>query len=149
MNTKDLMSALEAWATATVPELGSYDHAPEQIDQALPLVIAEPTRDAVVQGEREGGMFSQMQQRKARVWQCRLLLMVSPDPPWTASQALYDMVDTLGAALRRDGTLGQRVPYALPEYQADYEPAEVEWPDGSVARTVRFSLTVAEQVSPT
>ena len=149
MTTQQVVDALEAWSKFVVPAFSSYDHTPEATDTALPIVIAEIQQDAVSSGGRgEGGKLQQVTQLpNARLWQVQLLILVSPDPPATASSALYGYVDLLGQSLRTDSTLGYRVPVALPGYKADYTPAEVEIGDGLIARAVRFELTVAEQVA--
>lgn len=145
MRTKDLATLLEAWASETVPALNTEPMQPEAISQALPLVICEITAKRRRKAG-ETGTKLQFQQTAVRVWSASLLIMVSPDPAWTASQALYDMVDDLEIAVARDGTLGGRVSYAESDIDASFTPPEVEHQDGTVARAATFRLTVAEQV---
>lgn len=145
MTTQQVAEALEAWATDTVDGLSSYGHQPEELAKALPLVICEVKRNRVTKTDADlpGGAYQQV---NVRTWNASLMLLVSPDPTWTASTQLYAMVDALGAALRADSTLGGRVAMAAPVYDATYDPPEVEHSDGTVARMATFLFTVGERV---
>lgn len=146
MTTEEIVDVIELWATETVPELNSYDHPPEQLDQAMPLCIAEVTDDALkTTDERLAGQAA-YQQTYLRVHDVDLTLLISPNPAWTASKTLYRMVDQLTVALRRDSTLGNRVHGASPLYDASYEPPEIEYADGTVARQVTIHLTIGTTV---
>lgn len=144
--TKTLATLLEAWAVdVTDPPMSSYPDEPEDLDEAYPIVVADIQRDRQVEGQNEPGLkVQQFQQVYLRVVVVRLTLLVSPNPPWTAAQALYDYGDQLARALK-DRTLGGRVKVASPLYDADYSRGEVEHPSGSVARAATFDITVGEQ----
>lgn len=144
MTTIEIAAALEAWAAETTGA-NAYDHPPEQLDKALPLVACEIQRAGRVGDDRQLPERA-YQQHDLRVWRADLILLVAPDPAWTASQALYQMVDDLAAALAADRTLGGRVEVASPMWEASFDPPEVEYPDGTVARQATFSIVVGESV---
>ncbi len=144
--TPEIIAAVEAWAAETVPALNTYDTPPEELDQSFPLAVAEITRDELKTADETLLSKGQYQQTFLRVHSVDLVLLVNPNPPWTASAALYEMVDILTRALRRDSSLGNRVHGASPLYDASYEPPEVEYADGTVARQVTINLTIGTQV---
>lgn len=147
MRTSDLAKALEEWA-AEVLEINHYDTPPEELDQYLPLVICEVKRKRRKPGNEPTTQFQQhgFQQTSTRVWEADLILLITPDPAWTASHTLYDYVDTLEDSLYKDPTLGSRVGFAEKEVDASFDPPEVEYQDGTVARQATFTLAVGEQV---
>lgn len=146
MNTKDLATALEEWASAEVPGLNSEPNQPEQLSQSLPLVICEITEKRRRKAGDDGAL-SAYQQTDIRGWSATLLLLVDPTDKWVASQALYDMVDTLELAIVRDQTLGGRVTVADTDHTASFVPPEVEHQDGTVARAATMRLTIGERVT--
>jgi len=145
MNTTDLAQSLEVWA-ADVTSFSHYEHAPTEIRKALPLVICEITGDSRTARNPNLPQLSGYQQAYVRSRVAELQLMVYPEDSWTASQALYEAVDLLGESLRADPTLGGRVYQASPFYEATYNPPEVEYADGTVARIARLQITVGELV---
>lgn len=143
MITRAIAKACEEWAAAAANLNSSFDHPPEQINKALPLVIAE------VQAKRRQKTPQEFQERAyqqatMRVWDVELTLLVSPDPAWTASQTLYDMIDALEDALFVDVTLGGRVNFAMKTVDASFDPPEVEFSDGTAARQATFQMTIGE-----
>lgn len=144
--TPEIISAVEAWAAETVAELNTYDYPPEDLGAAMPLAIAEVTGDALKVADENLLSKGQYQQTFLRVHSVDLVLLVNPNPAWTASAALYEMVDILTKALRRDSSLGNRVHGASPLYDASYEPPEVEYADGTVARQVTINLSIGTTV---
>jgi len=144
MRTAEVAEAIEEWAASVVDGLNTVATQPEQLSQALPLVICEVTQKV----RRNAGEMPklQYQQTAVRRWTATLLLLVAPVDPWTASAQLYDMVDDLETALVRDPTLGQRVPLATTDFDASFQPPEVEHDDGTVARAATMTLTIGEQV---
>lgn len=150
MRTKDLATSLEQWAAEnTVFE--HYEHMPQSIDKALPLVICEIQDDSRRADNPDLPELSGFQQAYVRGRVAELLLMSDPETPdsWTASQVLYDAVDDLAVALRDDPTLGGRVKQASPYYTASYNPPVVQHADGTIARVARFRITVGELVEVT
>src|SRR4051812_32540525 len=99
--TVDIATRLEAWvAASTDPAVNVYPEDPGDFTDTLPLVAAN------IEGKRHvssGGEFPQMQyeQTMVRIWTVRLMLMVNPEPSWTASQELYKYVDQMDDALLR------------------------------------------------
>lgn len=140
MDTNELALAVEAWAAEASDDLNSYEHAPNELAKAMPLVLAEIKTDTVAEGKYE--------QAYMRVRGYELLFMVqpgeTPDETWAASQLLSGYIDTLGERLRLDPTLGGRVEVASPLYSASYDPAEMEYADGTVARVVTMRIDVGE-----
>lgn len=145
MRTKEIATAVEAWASSTVTGLNSYPAPPESLGEALPLVIAEVRnrRRRRTGEDREG--FQQFQQTAARIWSVQLLILVDPNPEWTASQTLYDITDDLEEAIRKDSTLGGRIPFADSDLDVSFDPPEVEHADGTVARAATMTITIGEQ----
>jgi hypothetical protein len=149
MRTSDLADAVEAWAVATVPALSALDHAPNDLLESLPIAICEVVRKRRSESQvGGGGEFQQMnyQQTAVRSWTVNLMILVKPDPDWDASKELYSITDDLEEALTKDHTLGGRVEAATPEHEASFEPAEVEWTDGTIARAATMRFTIGEMI---
>lgn len=149
MRTGDIADAVEAWASEVVPEINALDHAPNDLLEELPIAICEVVRKQRKETQTGGGgEFQQMQyqQTAVRSWTVRLMVLVKPDPDWDASKELYNMTDDLEEALSRDHTLGGRVEAATPEHEASFEPAEVEWTDGTIARAATMRFTIGEMI---
>lgn len=145
MFTIEVAKACEEWAAENAELTSSFDYPPESLSKALPLVIAEVQRK--VRSGRPPNFSNRVYQHTSlRVWTVELTLLVSPDPAWTASQSLYTQVDALEDALFRDATLGGRVSFAETEVDASFDPPEVEFTDGTVARQATFVMTVGELV---
>lgn len=145
METLDVIQAVESWAVATVPALSSYDHPPEELDQALPMVLAEVQTDSQQDAEAQLPGMAQYQQTLIRAWAIDLIILASPDPAWTASHALYGYVDALGLAILQGVVIGDNVVMSQ-FYVANYDPPEVEYADGTVARQVTVRITVGETI---
>ena len=143
MITRDVAKACEEWAAEAAGLTSSFDTPPEHLNKALPLVIAEVQRK---RRRRAPDEFRERayQQVTIRTWTVELTLLVSPDPSWTASQTLYDMVDALEDALFNDITLGSRVNFAEKLVDASFDPPEVEFDDGTQARQATFQMVVGE-----
>jgi hypothetical protein len=147
MTTEEVAQAAEAWAVSVITGLNSYEHAPRNLLQAMPLVLAEVQRKSHQQLDVSEGAFQQhkFQQTSINVWEIDLLFLVNPADSWTASQTLYNMTDTLGLALNADPTLGQRVSFASEDYEVRFDPPEFEYADGTIARAATMTITVGEQ----
>jgi hypothetical protein len=143
MTTEEVARALEEWAAEAASLTSSFDYPPEELSKALPLVIAEVKRKQRQQAPQQ---FQQQtyQQATVRVWTAEVVLLVSPDPAWTASRSLYTLVDTLESALYVDPTLGDRVGFADKTIDASFDPPEIEFSDGTVCRQATFNMTVGE-----
>lgn len=145
ISTKLLASRLEAWA-ASVTGMNTYEHQPTSLAKALPLVICEIQTDARAAKVPNLPGLGQYEQALVRARLAELMLMVTPEPSWTASQALYDAVDALAESIPQDQTLGGRVHVASKLYEATYTPPEIQHQDGTVARVARFRVYVGELV---
>jgi hypothetical protein len=148
MNTLEVVQIVEAWAVETVPGLSSYDHPPEQLDEALPMVLAEVITNAQADANQQLPGTAQYQQTFIRTWALDLILLIDPDPAWTASHTLYGYVDALGQAVTDGVRLGDNVVMSQ-FYTASYDPPEVEYGDGTIARQVTLRLTVGETIGVT
>lgn len=147
MTTTDIIQAVEVWAVGVVPSLSSFDHPPEELTSALPIVMAElqkkSTSDAPSSSTLPG--MQQYQHTYLRVWEIDLIILSDPNPAWTASHALYGFVDALDEALLRGVVLGDNV--VLSQFhEASFDPPEIEYSDGTIARQVTFRITVGQPV---
>lgn len=143
MTTKEVAQAVEEWAADAAGFTSSFSTPPVSLTEVMPLVIAE------VQAKRRGAEATEFpargfQQTSIRVWSVELTLLVSPDPSWTASHALYDAIDALEASLYKDESLGARVAFAQKAVDSGFEPPEIEFADGTVARQATFRIIVGE-----
>lgn len=148
MNTLEVIQIVEAWAVETVPDLSSYDHPPEELDQALPMVLAEVITNAQADANQQLPGMAQYQHTFIRTWAIDLIVLISPDPAWTASHTLYGYVDALHDAVTEGVRLGDNVVMSQ-FYTASYDPPEVQLNDGTVARQVTFRVTVGETIGVT
>jgi hypothetical protein len=146
LRTAEAAQAVEEWAAEALGFSSSYDYPPDQLLKQLPLVLA-----AVKRKERKPNpaQFQEhgYQQMTVRVWSTDLVLLVVPDPADVATQQLYDVVDVLENAIYRDPTLGGRVGFTEKDVDASFDPPEVEFDDGTVARQATFTMVVGEQVA--
>ena len=147
MTTEQIAKAVEAWASSVIPDLNTYEHAPRNLLQALPIVLAEVQRKTHQELNITEGNFQQYayQQTSVNAWEVDLLFLVDPSDAWNASQILYQMTDTLGDAIASDPTLGQRVSFAAGDYEVSFDPPEFEYADGTIARAATMSIVVGEQ----
>lgn len=147
MTTEQIAAAVEAWAASVIPDLNTYDHAPRNLLQAMPLVLAEVQRKQHQELNVTESNFQQyhFQQTSVDIWSVDLIILVDPSDSWTASQTLYQMTDTLGNALNSDPTLGQRISFASGDYEISFDPPEFEYADGTIARVATMSIVVGEQ----
>lgn len=143
MDTKDVALAVEAW-TGDVTGFNTFPDQPEDLNAALPIAIAGIRREQTAERNADFS-YQQYEQSMSKALTIEVMLLVAPDPPWTADQSLYDAVDQLGAALRSDVTLGNRITAASRTHNAEYI-GEVQHEDGTVFRAATFSVIVGEQV---
>lgn len=148
LGTEQLAVNMEEWAAAVL-SINTVEHPPTSLSQALPLVVGEVLADRRSDREAKTPGIAPYQQVLVRARDVVLLLMVSPEPSWDATRALYGYVDELAESLRLDPTLGGRVHQASTLYEASYDPPEVEYQDGTVARAATFQLTVSELIGAT
>lgn len=150
MDAIEADKALVAWAMDTCSELSNgYDHDPNQIVDALPIVTASVSEEAVVASDPTLGLAIAeigLDQAPLHVMRSTLLLMVAPEPADAADDQLKAFVAKLAASLKGDQTLGGRVPSASPYWRAPYDPPYVEFDDGTKGRAAYFSLAIAELV---
>lgn len=145
MDTLEVIQAVEAWAVETVPALSSFDHPPEQLSEALPMVLAEVQTNAQADSDQQLPGRFEYQQTLIRTWSIDLIILIDPDPAWTASHTLYGYVDALGQAVTEGVVLADNVVMSQ-FYVANYDPPEVEYGDGTIARQVTVRVTVGEMI---
>lgn len=144
MNTKEIAEDLEAWAAATVDGLNAFPHEPPNYSEAFPLVACKILTDE--ETERPNDFSEQgYEQVHIQVLEIELNILVDPEPEWTSDQQLYDIVDSLKAALKVDPTLGQRVEMTSALYRVTYE-GEVETADGTRANLGVFRIVIGQKV---
>lgn len=140
MTTEDVAEALEDWAASLVTGLTAHHEAPDDLTEDFPIALCEvkTTRRAATDPE-----FPQRgyEQSAVQVWVADLLLLVAPEAG--ATEQLYEIVDALAEGLR-DRTLGGRVQFASPFFDADFERV-TEYPSGTVAKTAALTVTVGEE----
>lgn len=146
MTTPAMIAAVEEWAKTVIPALNTFDHPPAQLSQALPMAIASVATDKVTDQEEPNlpGQ-AQYQQTLLRTWDVDLQLLVNPKPASAASFTLYEYVDAIATSLQAGITLSGNVLLAQ-LYDATYDPPEVEYSDGTIARQVTLRLTVGETI---
>lgn len=153
MDATEITKALVGWAVETCPDLNSvYDHEASSITNALPIAMA------AVSDERDANEASGLglevadlgiQQAVLHVTNASLEFLVPPDDERGASERLQGFVAALAGAIRaemRTGqiTLGGRVDFCSPFWQAGYEPPFVIFDDGNKARRASFTVALAE-----
>ena len=143
LGTSALALLLEAWAAETLG-INTYEHQPTVLSEALPLVICEIQTDRAAPREDQLEGFGAFEQTYIRARVAQLMLMVTPEPSWTATQSLYGYVDNLAESIGKDPTLGGRVPKTSRFFEASYTPPEVQHADGTVARAATFQMLVGE-----
>lgn len=143
MDTPTLATNLEEWA-AEVLGINTFDHMADSLDKQLPLVVCEMQTDRRAVSDPQLPGVGSYQQTLIRARRAELLLMFSPDDSQLATNTLQGYVDQLGAALKREPTLGGRVHTASAFYEASYNPPLVRHEDGTIARAARFQFTIGE-----
>lgn len=139
--TKDIATLVEAWVAATL-SINTYPDNPEEVGEALPLVVGDITNKRLVKSDTALSQWS-YEQPLLKLWNVRVVIMVAPDPVDPQTQTLYDFADSLEVALRKDQTLGGRVQSAAPTHDTEF-PGELTHPSGVVARGAILSLVVGE-----
>jgi hypothetical protein len=145
LTTPQLATAMEEWAAAVL-SINTIKGSPTSLGESLPFVICTIQRDQRADRVPELPGIGNFQQTYVRARTTDLLLMVHPEPTDTATETLYTYVDSLGQAILDDPTLGARVHVASQFYDASYDPPEVQFPDGTVARAVTFTVTIGEVI---
>lgn len=147
MTTEEIAAAVEAWAVSVIPSLNTYDFAPRSLAKALPIALAEVQRKQHQEVNLTESNFQQykFQQTSINIWTVNLLVLIDPSDAWNASKTLYEMTDSLGDAILKDPTLGQRVSFTSEDYEVSFDPPEFEYADGTIARVATMSIVVGDQ----
>lgn len=146
----DVAAAIVDWVMETVPDLaGAYDYAAEKRDEPLPDVACEVTDEAVVPNPPQlmPAVPGIDQTPLFHVLGADLLLVVDPDPPREAAQALNGYVRSLAVSLLPEGKRLASGLFISPLFTAGYRPPFVEFDDGQRGRLATVRLTVAEPIN--
>ena len=143
LTTTQLADAVDAWVAETLA-INTFNHQANRLSENLPLVVSSIQTDARAAANPAFPHLGNYQQTFVRTRVVEVLLLVEPEPSWDATQLLYGYVDTLAAAILRDDSLGGRVHTTSKLYDASYDPPEVEYSDGTVARAATMTLTIGE-----
>lgn len=153
MTETEIVTAVVAWVADTIPEVAAntYDYIPSGKAKGLPDVAVDIVTTEVVREDPDFQLMA-LQQVVLSIRRMGLSFMVSAGvdeaDARNATLQLRTFVDRMRAALLEDHTLGGRVPLASPFLLVDYEPAFVEYADGTRGREVTVQMAVAEPLSP-
>lgn len=149
MNEGQIVNAVVAWVAEIIPEVApnTYNHVPTGKVKGLPDVAVDILTNEVKLDDPEFRLIS-LQQVAVDVRLLALSFMVEAGVDEAGAEAATDLlrtfVDRVKAGLLADHTLGRRVPLASPFMVVDYEPAFVEYADGTRGREVTVQVRVGE-----
>lgn len=149
MTEGEIVAAVVEWAEATVEEVAgnAYPYMAAAKVKGLPDVMVTIARSYVANGDPDFALID-VQQAYVRIREIVLSFMVGVadlEADHEAADAqLRTMADRLIESLLVDHTLGHRVPLAAPNIEVDYEPAFIEYADGTRGRTITVLLSVGE-----
>lgn len=143
LTTEQLATRVDQWAAEALG-INTVEHEPDSLANALPLVVSAIKRDGRTSADPSLPGLGAYQQTYVRYRGVEMLLLVTPEPTWDATKLLYGYVDTLAESILRDRTLGGRVHTTSPLYEAGYDPPEVQYQDGTVARAATMTITIGE-----
>lgn len=149
MTEGQVVNAVVAWVADIIPEVApnTYNHIPTGKVKGLPDVAVEILTTEVKLDDPEFGLFA-LQQVAVDIRGLALSFMVEAGIDEADAEAATDQlrtfVDRVKAGLLADHTLGNRVPAASPFMLVDYEPAFVEYADGTRGREVTVQMRVGE-----
>jgi len=145
MDTNALTTAIIEWAQETVPELeAGYTYAPAAKPEPMPDVVATLVRTFVQMGGEEVFPLWQLQQRLVEGYEYALSFTVDNQDPSLAAEQLRGFRDALVLAVITQPTLNDRVPFRSPFASFDFDPAFVEYEDGTTGREMTMTLTVGD-----
>lgn len=149
MTESQIVTAVVAWVAATIPAVAAntYDYLPAGKAKGLPDVAVEIVTSEIAQEDPDFRGLG-IQQVILHVRRLAISFMVEASMDEAAARAaqlqLRTFVDALTASVMADHTLGNRVPLASPYIVVDYEPAFVEYADGTRGREATVQMSVAE-----
>lgn len=152
MTNTEHVEAVVAWVRAELPEIqGGYVREPPAKDHPLPDVVGALREESMVMGDDPDLPWVAIQQAGARRMVVELSFMAEAGATIAQSMdaggTLEDFAERLLASLASDPTLGQRVAYASPwSWAVDYDPAYVEYADGTRGRMMTAELVLGEPV---
>lgn len=139
--------ALEEWVAETCPGISTtYDHEPKAKTSFPEVSAVIKTVTHADAPQQPANQLQQIEQARAKVYEADLVIIVDPEPPDGADDALKGFADALADAAEADGTLGERVFGIGPRFSFDFHPDTplLEFDDGSRGRRMTASFTVAE-----
>jgi len=150
MTIGELAQALEQWVAETCPGITTtYDHEPKAKTD-FPEVSAVVKRVTHADAPSQPGQeIQQVEQSRAKVYEADLIIVVEPEPPDEADDALKAFGDQLGDAAESDRTLGGRVAGISSEWSFDFHPDAplLVFDDGSRGRRMTLSVVAVERIS--
>lgn len=156
MDATEAADALVAWVEEVCTDVNkAYDHDPATIADSLPVALASVGNEEDTLSDPRLGLAiadQGLEQAALHIQRSNIELLVPPNPPTEATEALQGFVAALAKEMRRELreegqiTLGGRVEAASPFWAASYEPPFLEFDDGTTARRAVFSLAIAELV---
>jgi hypothetical protein len=149
MTETELVQAVLAWVVETIPEVADngYDYIPAGKAKGLPDVAIDIVTNEIKLDDPEFRLLA-LQQVAVDIRRLGMSFMVSAGEDEADARAatleLRTFVDRVKAAVFADHTLGHRVAAASPLLLVDYEPAFVEYSDGTRGREVTVQMAVGE-----
>lgn len=144
-----VVEAVVAWIAEVVPAVAAntYTYLPAGKAKGLPDVAVDIVTSEIVREDPDFQMMA-LQQVVLQVRRLALSFMVesgvTEEQAKAATDTLRSFFDALVAGVLADHTLGGRVALASPFLTVDYEPAFVEYADGTRGREMTVQLAVAE-----
>lgn len=149
MTEGEVVAAVIAWAEETVEEVAgnTYAYLPAAKIKGLPDCAVEILTMRVTRNDPDFALID-LQQTWIKRRDLAVNFMVAAPAAeadhLAAQEQLRTMVDRLVDALLADHTLGGRVPLASPVVDVDYDPAFIEYQDGTRGREVVVQIAVGE-----
>jgi hypothetical protein len=128
-----------------VPDLeAGYPYAPATKPEPMPDVVVTLIRTFVQQGPGDAFTVWQLQQQLVEAYEYQLSFTVENLDPSLAAEQLRAFRDQLIEAVLLQPTLKGRVPFRSPFASFDFDPAFVEYEDGTTGREMTMTLTIGD-----
>lgn len=149
MTEGEVVEAVVEWVAEIVPAVAenTYTYLPAGKAKGLPDVAVDIVTSEIVREDQDFQLMA-LQQVVLHVRRLALSFMVesgvTEEQAKGATDTLRSFFDALVAGALADHTLGGRLALASPFLTVDYEPAFVEYADGTRGREMTVQLAVAE-----
>lgn len=147
MTTAEIIDNIVEWIVGVLLEMKeTYDHATDERG-ALPDVAVEISEYRVTDAVLDARLAKlNIQQMRSKVFEIEVILVVAPDPPGDAENALKDFTDRLVDDLLADPTLSGRVAWVNTNPRVSFRPPFVEFDDGTRGRIASLYMQVGQHV---